>query len=399
MVTTEPFAVDSLSAALAYYKLGWSLIPTKQGSKKPALPNWKSFQTNRADEQQIRDWFDKRDDLGLAVVLGNVSGGLTCRDFDKEAAYHTWSAQNPELAKTLPTAKSGRGYHVYFRSDLKHTKKFSDGELRGNGAIVVLPPSRHPIGCCYRWLSEPTLEIQSVATEVFTNPWSQPQSTQLPSTHRETELMASVSPSLSDSVSLSLCGYEKDEGEVIERIVDETQPTKGGERNHCLFRLARRLRGVPSFGSADANAVEFVVRRWHQRALPIIVTKPWSETWADFRHAWGNAKFPEGMNVVALANEIASNEILPPEALAYDSPAIQRLIGVCFQLQKLHGPGREFFLSYRDAGRLIGRDFKDAGRWLNLLVRDDILRMARRGNEKRAHRYRYSGPSWKEHGG
>ena len=79
MVAKDGFAVDVLSAALRYHSLGWSIIPVAAGTKKPALRSWKPFQTNRADEQQIRDWFDKRDDLGLAVVLGTVSGGLTCR--------------------------------------------------------------------------------------------------------------------------------------------------------------------------------------------------------------------------------------------------------------------------------------------------------------------------------
>ena len=156
MVSKDPFAVDSLSAALAYHSLGWSIIPIAANKKTPALKSWKPFQTRRADEQQIRDWYDKRDDLGLAVVLGAVSGGLTCRDFDDEAAYHAWAAQNPDLAKTLPTARTGRGFHVYFVSDLDHTDKLGDGELRGKGAIVVLPPSEHSSGVQYRWIIPPS---------------------------------------------------------------------------------------------------------------------------------------------------------------------------------------------------------------------------------------------------
>lgn len=146
MVAKDNLAVDVLSAALRYHSLGWSIIPIVSGTKRPAIKTWKPFQSKRADEQQLRDWFDKRDDLGLAVVLGTVSGGLTCRDFDFEAAYHAWKAANPDLAKMLPTVKSGRGFHVYCLSDLDRTLKRDDGELRGNGAIVVLPPSRHPSG-------------------------------------------------------------------------------------------------------------------------------------------------------------------------------------------------------------------------------------------------------------
>ena len=88
MVSKDRLPVDVLSAALKYHALGWSVIPIAAGKKSPALKSWKPFQTKRADEHQIRDWFDRRDDLGIAVVLGTVSGGLTCRDFDVEAAYH-----------------------------------------------------------------------------------------------------------------------------------------------------------------------------------------------------------------------------------------------------------------------------------------------------------------------
>ena len=194
MVSKDPFAVDSLSAALAYHSLGWSIIPIAAGKKIPAL-KWKPFQTRRADEQQIRDWYDKRNDLGLAVVLGKVSGGLTCRDFDDEAAYHAWAAQNSDLAKTLPTARTGRGFHVYFVSDFDHTEKLGDGELRGKGAIVMLPPSKHPSGVQYRWIIPPTANIPRLDFRQFQG--RQP-------TERQSHVMASVSPSLRLSVSPSL---------------------------------------------------------------------------------------------------------------------------------------------------------------------------------------------------
>ena len=37
MVSKDPFAVDSLSAALAYHSLGWSIIPIAANKKTPAL--------------------------------------------------------------------------------------------------------------------------------------------------------------------------------------------------------------------------------------------------------------------------------------------------------------------------------------------------------------------------
>ena len=185
MGSTKESGSEVLSAALKYAALGWSIIPIG-AEKKPAV-KWKNFQSQRADEQQIREWFDGRDDLGLAVVLGAVSGGLTCRDFDDEAVYHSWAAQNPVLAKSLPTTKSGRGFHIYFVSDLDHSEKLGNGELRGNSSIVVLPPSRHPSGVQYRWIIPPTLNIPRLDFRQFQR--TEPTETQ---SHN----MASVSPSL-----------------------------------------------------------------------------------------------------------------------------------------------------------------------------------------------------------
>jgi hypothetical protein len=81
-----------------------------------------------------------------------VSGYLVCRDFDTAEAYLTWASEHRDLAKSLPTVRTGRGYHVYFRSrECTKIKNLGDGELRGNG-YCLLPPSRHPSGGTYEWV-------------------------------------------------------------------------------------------------------------------------------------------------------------------------------------------------------------------------------------------------------
>ena len=386
MVVNDPFAVDVLSAALMYHSLGWSIIPVVAGTKKPPRGfKWKPFQTQRADEQQIRDLFDKRDDLGLAVVGGAVSGGLTCRDFDTEAAYHAWAAQNPELAKTLPTVKSGRGFHVYFLSDLDHTEKFQDGELRGGSSIVVLPPSKHPSGVQYRWIIRPTSNIPRLDFRLFQG--KEP-------TERQSHDMASVSPSLRDSVPPGLClSVGSDQWDAV---IDRCLPKKDGERNDKLFELARWLKADPELKDADSAVLEPIVRRWHERALPIIGTKPFSETLADFEHAWESVKFPKGVDIVQLVWQKVKAGTWPTEAERYDSPDMRWLLALCLGLQRHHGPGRQFFLSCRSAGEALKRDHTDAAKWLKKFTRDGLLVATPQPGRHHAHRYRYLGPSWKE---
>jgi hypothetical protein len=158
-MNTTPQTID---AALRYFRLGLSVIPTAPNSKKPAVP-WKGYQTARADEIQLRRWFGDGSMFGVAVVLGRVSGGTCCRDFDLQASYDRWADEQRALATTLPTVATARGRHVYFRSDNLNFADLGDGEYRGDGHYCLLPPSRHPDGPVYTWIIPPTDEIPLVA--------------------------------------------------------------------------------------------------------------------------------------------------------------------------------------------------------------------------------------------
>jgi Bifunctional DNA primase/polymerase, N-terminal len=141
-------SLDLLATALGYAARGWSIIAVK-GKKAAGL--WKPFQTRTADEPTLRRMFE-RQATGLAVILGPVSGGLACRDFDDAGAYHRWTAQHPDLAASVPTVKTARGFHVYFRG-LEGFQTLGDGEYRADaGHYCLLPPSRHPDGPTYTWL-------------------------------------------------------------------------------------------------------------------------------------------------------------------------------------------------------------------------------------------------------
>src|SRR5262245_5123615 len=111
--------------ALTYRSWGWSVfyLFTKT---RPAY-RWKPWQERRPTDRDLGRFHDLAVRLGrkkgqgvtgVAVVNGRVSGChgrgcLCCRDFDDADAYARWSAEHPELARTLPTVRTFRGYHVY----------------------------------------------------------------------------------------------------------------------------------------------------------------------------------------------------------------------------------------------------------------------------------------------
>ncbi len=71
---------------------------------KKAAGLWKPFQKQRADETTLRSTIARNGITGLAVVLGSVSGGLACRDFDDQSAY----LLSDEYERLLPDLRRER---------------------------------------------------------------------------------------------------------------------------------------------------------------------------------------------------------------------------------------------------------------------------------------------------
>ena len=144
--------------ALEYHRRGWSIVPIRAGTKKPPKGfRWRQYQKRRPTEDDLRFWFADRDDLGLAVILGEISGGLVCRDFDDLQSYRRWSRAHGDLARMMPAVATARGRHVYFRAPVSwcvfyDLRPQEEGEYRGDCKhYCLLPPSPHPGGSEYKW--------------------------------------------------------------------------------------------------------------------------------------------------------------------------------------------------------------------------------------------------------
>lgn len=367
-----------LAAALDYRQRGWSIIPTV--GKKSGVP-WKRFQTERAGEDTIRRWFADGRATGVAVVLGNASGGLAVRDYDTIPAFDSWADANPADAASLPTARTARGFHIFGVVDREIFVNMGDGELRGTcGLYVLTPPSRHPSGTYYEWVNPlppvgvllPQLpasllrdDFHNAEKNLAENPaggnntssTTQASSSQLKPAHAITTACASL----------------------LEQAISETLPTGPGQRNRKLFDLARLLKGM--MPQATPDELRGIVGEWHRQALPHILTKPFSNCWTDFVIGWQRVEKPANATFAAACREA---DRMPPPAAAdrYDTPAMHELIRLCAALQRVSGE-RAFFLGCREAGAYLGVSPKAAWAMLRTLAFDGVLELVRKGTRAR----------------
>src|SRR3990170_8888798 len=137
-----------------YYieKMGYSVIPVN-ADKKPAIPEWKPYQTKRPTEDELQEWFNNRSKNNIAIVTGTISG-IVIVDFDTPEAVKLAKEKGFPLT---PLVKTGKGDHAYckYQEGIRNFQKRDDLpgiDLRGEGGYVVAPPSIHKSGKVYEWV-------------------------------------------------------------------------------------------------------------------------------------------------------------------------------------------------------------------------------------------------------
>jgi hypothetical protein len=176
----------------------------------------------------------------------------------------------------------------------------------------------------------------------------------------------------------------------VGRAIDATLPTGPGQRCRKIFALCRELRSIPRLAGADPRDLRHVVQRWHERALPVIRTKDFVETWCDFLQSWRKVKHQVGEGPMAELFRRASAADPPAAAAGYEDVRVRRLASLCVHLQDAAADG-PFHLDCRTAGRLLGVDHKTAWRWLTLFQLEGLLEVVSKGSQAthKASRYRW----------
>ena len=144
--------------ALDYLHRGWSVIPMRRRDKRPAI-RWQDFQTARATEQEVQNWFSRWPEDNVGIVTGAVSG-LVVLDVDPrhggEESLKILEREHGSLPRTVEVITGGGGRHVYFMhpgGTVRNRVGIAPGiDLRGDGGCIAAPPSVHPSGNHYQWV-------------------------------------------------------------------------------------------------------------------------------------------------------------------------------------------------------------------------------------------------------
>jgi len=143
-----------LLAALEYEAKGFSVIPLKPKDKIPLIPSWTQFQVERADREQLGEWWRTWPTANLGILTGGISGGVYVIDTDSPEAA---SSLKPMLGpmEDVGISATGKGFHLFYHHGAPLQNKtgvLPQVDFRGDGGYVVAPPSVHASGKHYEWV-------------------------------------------------------------------------------------------------------------------------------------------------------------------------------------------------------------------------------------------------------
>ncbi|MEY4376559.1 MAG: hypothetical protein RJB26_1109, partial [Pseudomonadota bacterium] len=163
---------ESTFAAFAWKLLerGISVVPIAPGTKRPGaysaetgwrgMPDWTKYAERMPTEIELEIWATWPD-AGIGVVLGKLSK-LT--GIDKDYDLPGGNDALLQLIPYSPIAKKGeKGWTRFFQYNGEKSCSFDVNGQRvldvlSDGRQTVVPPSAHPSGCSYVWISPDALD-------------------------------------------------------------------------------------------------------------------------------------------------------------------------------------------------------------------------------------------------
>jgi hypothetical protein len=346
------FAASLFDAAKSYQDLGIPLVPVGHKDRKgpgglPGKVAMIPWRKEHPDPAHVLDVIARDPRVsGIAAILGPESN-LICRDWDKPGSFAAWRDENPMVARSLPMVRSARGSHLYTVATDVWTKKLADGELRGAGSYILLPPSHTldpPAGAPkqYEWMTRlpRSLDlIQRVDPAVLIgHKISHGQPTGMP---RERHRPGPQNPLIHHA-------YGALGGISISECIRESLPSGPGQRNDCIFGLARRLRSVLPADTSEGTLCG-IAAEWFALAYDVIRTKDFRDTQRGLLDAWRKVELPVGCIWDSIVRA-SRNDSWKPRLGTGSADRIAKLLRAA---GRAHG-GQAFVLDYERMADAVG---------------------------------------------
>jgi hypothetical protein len=163
-----------LAAALAYAARGWQVIPLHwpvvgggcscraagcpSPGKHPMIARWEWHAST--DRETLRSWWGQLPQANVGIAVG--TSGLVVIDLDGPEGLRSLEQLQTEhgrLPSTLQVRTGGGGMHLYYRDGGYKTpcraRLRPKLDIRGDGGMIVAPPSLHKSSRRYQVLSSP----------------------------------------------------------------------------------------------------------------------------------------------------------------------------------------------------------------------------------------------------
>lgn len=161
---------EALDAARQLDEWGLNVLPARERTKAPLLPNWKQYQDERTSDR-LATWFGPGSSRNYWIATGHISR-VVVLDIDNPKAETYWRDQmglaeqmdQTACVQTSEKSPGWHGHHYYWligpservASWSSHpTDDYPDlpsFDVRGEGTGVIAPPSLHESGYRYQWV-------------------------------------------------------------------------------------------------------------------------------------------------------------------------------------------------------------------------------------------------------
>lgn len=158
-------ATASLEAKVAavtrYAELGLATVPVLPGDKRPAIP-WRDI--DGPDPERTVDYLNDHPEANVGIATGSPSSGLLVADVDAHAggvdgreSMRDFETHDGRLRPSVSVRTAHDGVQIYYRCARSLVPRNATNpelgiDLRGEGGIVVAPPSVLSDGGTYRFV-------------------------------------------------------------------------------------------------------------------------------------------------------------------------------------------------------------------------------------------------------